>query len=223
MRHRHGLRYASGIFFISVAVGIASASYIGEIVYTYYHASFYIYPLLWSSILALSIYLFRLKNPYMFKAMGMRLRQSASWPIWAKAVNGLSWALPFALIVFYPADYSYLILLGIGCGNISTYLLSKRMTRIADGLKGYGCRMKREDKSEEEWEEQRNEGISGDNVNTVGREQLIVGLVSSSLLPVAVLVGSSSLLPADIMQMLSRLFIAVAYASGGIYAMSSDG
>ncbi|MEM0495392.1 MAG: hypothetical protein QW178_00030 [Candidatus Nitrosocaldus sp.] len=220
MRSRHDLRYASGIFFISIAVGIASASYMSEVAYIY-HASLYMYPLLWFSALALSIYLFRLKNPDIFKAIGIRFRQSTSWPRWAKAVNGLAWALPFLLIALYPADYPYLILLGIGCGNISTYILS----RITESRDRYGIRGDEEERKKKEekegWEEHGKERIGADG--NLGKEQFIVGLVSSSLLPVAMLVGSSSLLPADLLHMLSRLFIAVAYASGGIYALISDG
>ncbi|GBC73311.1 hypothetical protein HRbin04_00708 [archaeon HR04] len=213
---RDDFRYTSGIFFISIAVGIVSASYMSEIAYIYYYyASPYIYPLVWIGVFVLSIYLFRLKNPDIFKVMSTRFRQSISWPRWAKAVNGLAWTLPFLLIALYPVDYQYLILLGIGCGNISTYILG-RITGLWNG-----CRMRRDgDKKnggEGKSKEHGRERIGADS--DLGKEQLIVGVVSSSLLPVAILVGSSSLLPADLLHMLPRLFIAVAYASGGIYAL----
>ena len=48
------------------------------------------------------------------------------WPSSAKAINGLCWAAPFALIGVFPSMYQYLILVGIGLGNFSTYLLMKK-------------------------------------------------------------------------------------------------
>jgi hypothetical protein len=41
-------------------------------------------------------------------------------------VNAISWAGPFLAIAVFPAFYQYLILLGIGFGNLSTYLLIKK-------------------------------------------------------------------------------------------------
>lgn len=49
-----------------------------------------------------------------------------SWPLSAKLVNGLSWAGPFAMIPIFHTMYPYLVLLGIGAGNICTYKLLKR-------------------------------------------------------------------------------------------------
>lgn len=220
MEPRHDVRYTSGIFFISIAVGIVSASYMSEIVYIYYyHASPYVYPLVWISVFVLSIYLFRLKNPDIFKVMSTRFRQSISWPRWAKAVNGLAWASPFLLIALYPADYQYLILLSIGCGNISTYILG-RMIGLWDGYRIRRDGDKNKGDEGQSKKEHGRERIGADG--NLGKEQLIVGVVSSSLLPVAILVGSSSLLPADLLHMLPRLFIAVAYASGGVYALIGE-
>ncbi len=59
-------------------------------------------------------------------AIRSRMRTSVKWPSGAKALNGICWAGPFAAIAAFPSFYQYLILLGIGLGNLSTYLLIKK-------------------------------------------------------------------------------------------------
>jgi hypothetical protein len=54
------------------------------------------------------------------------MKNSIRWSAAAKALNGLCWAGPFAAIAVFPSLYQYLVLLGIGLGNFSTYLLMKR-------------------------------------------------------------------------------------------------
>ena len=41
--------------------------------------------------------------------------------MYIKIINGSCWALPFGLIAVFPQYFQYLILLGIGLGNFSTY------------------------------------------------------------------------------------------------------
>jgi hypothetical protein len=59
-------------------------------------------------------------------AISGRMKTSVKWPASAKALNGICWAGPFAAIGVFPSFYQYLILLGIGLGNLSTYFLIKR-------------------------------------------------------------------------------------------------
>jgi hypothetical protein len=59
-----------------------------------------------------------------------RMKNSLKWPIGAKVVNGLCWAAPFASIGVFPSMYQYLILVGIGLGNLSTYLLMKKYSDL---------------------------------------------------------------------------------------------
>ena len=47
----------------------------------------------------------------------------------AKALNGICWAGPFIAIAAFPSLYQYLILLGIGLGNLSTYFLIKKYAK----------------------------------------------------------------------------------------------
>jgi hypothetical protein len=55
------------------------------------------------------------------------------WPASAKAINGLCWAAPFASIGVFPSINQYLILVGIGLGNFSTYLLMKKYNGLDNG------------------------------------------------------------------------------------------
>ena len=88
------------------------------------------------------------------------------------------------MIAIYPSLLPYLVLVGIGLGNTSTYLL----------LRYYN-------------------GINY-------REQLIVGIVSLAALPVTYVMHTSIIvIQEDIVIMLSRIFISLAYAAGGVYAI----
>jgi hypothetical protein len=78
------------------------------------------------------------------------------------------------------------VLVGIGLGNISTYLLLKRYNDISS------------------------------------HEQLIVSLVSLAAIPVTFEVHSSIVeIIGDVAILLSRIFVSLAYAAGGIYAIKT--
>ncbi len=123
------IRRALGIFFISIAIGVALAASVAEIAFRY-HATDYIYPIIWIGILTGTISISKLKHPDMFKLISWRFKQSINWPIGLKVIVGICWALPFAVIPIFPDYYSYLILLGIGLGNTCTYFITKK----ANGL-----------------------------------------------------------------------------------------
>jgi hypothetical protein len=59
-----------------------------------------------------------------------RMKNSIEWPIHAKVINGICWSGPFAIIAIFPRFYPFLILLGIGLGNVSTYILMKRYSSV---------------------------------------------------------------------------------------------
>lgn len=124
------IRRALGIFFISIAIGVGLAALLTEIAFIY-HAPNYVYPFIWIGILASAIFTFKLKNPAMFKLISLRFKQSVNWPIGLKAINGICWAVPFAVIPIFPDYYSYLILLGIGLGNMSAYLITRKVNGVS--------------------------------------------------------------------------------------------
>lgn len=120
---------AFGILFIYIAVAIAGGAIFSEIA-TKIHVSIYGIALIWlaSFIVTFGVNHRRLKG-ILFNVR-VRMKNSMSWPLGAKIVNGLCWAAPFASIGFLPSLYQYFILIGIGSGNLSTYLLLKRYSGI---------------------------------------------------------------------------------------------
>lgn len=172
-----------GIFFIFIALAIALAAIISEIAFLS-KVPLYYYTIIWLGSFAITfILLFHDKRSFMHSLQG-RMRYSIRWPAKAKVLNGICWAGPFATIVIFPALLPYLVLVGIGLGNLSTYLLLKRYNGIET------------------------------------REQLIVGLLSLATIPITYGMDSSILVvKEDIAIMLSRVFVSLAYAAGGIYAI----
>jgi hypothetical protein len=59
-----------------------------------------------------------------------RVSTSISWPFLIKLINGLTWALPFLLIPFFPKYYPFLLLTGLSLGNISTFIFLKKYSKI---------------------------------------------------------------------------------------------
>jgi hypothetical protein len=122
------------------------------------------------------------------------MKNSIKWPIHAKIINGMCWAGPFAAIALLPSLFPYLILAGIGSGNVSTYLLMRRYRDINDK--------------------------NNNNNSGAGHGQFIVGLISLTAIPIVFEVQTSMfIVREDIAIMLSRILISFAYAVGGIYAI----
>ena len=115
-------RRAFGFLFICVSLAVGAASVLSEIAYLsnlpiYYHA------IIWLScfgaVFGAGAERFRKAAP----AIRNRMKASMKWSIGAKALNGICWAGPFVAIAAFPSLYQYLILLGIGLGNLSTFIL----------------------------------------------------------------------------------------------------
>lgn len=124
---------AFGTLFIYIAIAIAGGAVFSEIA-TKIHVSIYGVALIWlaSFVVTFGVNFRRLKR--ILSSVRMRMKNSMSWPIGAKIVNGICWAAPFATIGLFPSLYQYLILIGIGSGNLSTYLLLKKL----NGIKNMG-------------------------------------------------------------------------------------
>jgi hypothetical protein len=178
--------YNFGVFFISIAISIALAAIITEIA-SINKLSMYYYPVIWIGSFAITfLTLFHDKRGLMH-SLQSRMKNSIRWPGKVKVLNGICWAGPFVAIAIYPALLPYLVLVGIGLGNISTYLFLKK--------------------------------YSGINY----REQLIVGLVSLAAISVTYGLHTSIIaVKEDIAVMLSRIFVALAYAVGGVYAILTN-
>ena len=179
------VRHAFGIFFINIAISISVGSIFTEIVFQN-NMQFYYYLLVWLLSFGLVFGLQFRKLKKVFLSMRQRMQKSTKWPLPVKLVNGICWALPFTMIAIFPEFSQYLILLGIGLGNISTFVFMKTLSGLNN------------------------------------KEQLIVGVMSSVLICPAFIIDSSVFPETqNIAVLLSRLFIAVSYAIGGMYAIYS--
>jgi hypothetical protein len=111
---------AFGFLFIAIAIAIFGATLFGEL--SFYSGSSNYYSTVWIftfvTIMGISIYKLR----YLLGLIRNRMKTSIKWPTYVKIINGLCWAGPFLLIPVFHSLYPYLILIGIGIGNISTYL-----------------------------------------------------------------------------------------------------
>jgi hypothetical protein len=177
-------RRAFGLLFIGVSVAVVIGTLLSEVVVKYPYPA-YEYVIIWLVSFGVTFGLIVRKSPRLFSSVRARMKNSLKWPIGAKVVNGFSWAAPFALIGVFPLMYQYLILVGIGLGNLSTFLLMKKYS------------------------------------NLDSREQMIVGLVSLASIPISIGIGMTVFaLRHDLAVFSSRMLIAIAYAAGGIYALS---
>jgi len=178
------IRHSFGILFMNVAVSVAGGSILSEIVFLNYSPADYYYYFIWVAVFGLVFGVQFRRFRLILPLIRHRMKKSTSWPISAKSINGICWSLPFAAIVIFPEFTQYLILLGIGLGNISTFVFLKKFSGLG-------------------------------NV-----EQLLVGMISIIMLPVAfeinLLVFSEH---QDIAILFSRIFISMAYAIGGSYAL----
>jgi hypothetical protein len=178
------IRKAFGVLFIAVSIAVVVASFLSEIANIITSFPLYYYAIIWlvsfGAVFGASSVSLRKAVP----AILGRMKTSTKWSTGAKVLNGISWAGPFAAIAFFPSLYQYLILAGIGLGNLSTYLMIRKYS-------------------------------GADN-----REQLIVAMISLVAIPAAVIIDSMLFATRqDIAVMLSRIFIGIAYAAGGMFAL----
>jgi hypothetical protein len=185
-----------GTFFIAIAIAVAVASIFSEIVFLH-KLPLYYNALIWiGSIILTFIFLLYKERDILWSSLQRRMKNSIKWPMRAKIINGMCWAGPFAAIPLLPSLFPYLILAGIGSGNISTYLL----------LKKYG--------------DVNNSNSNSNNNSGAGREQIVVGLISLTAIPIVFEVHTGMLtVREDMAILLSRILISFAYAAGGIYAI----
>ena len=118
-------RRAFGFFFICVALAVGTGSVITEIAYLN-NAPPYWYAIIWlgsfGAVFGGAAARLREAAP----AIRARIKTSVKWSIGSKVLNGICWAGPFAAIIALPSLSHYLILLGIGLGNLSTHQLLRK-------------------------------------------------------------------------------------------------
>lgn len=124
-------RRAFGLLFIGVAISVGSASILSEIAFEH-QSPIYYYAVIWLGSFAVTFGLILVKFRHILQSIRGRMKNSVKWSYSVKAINGLCWAAPFAAIGVFPHLYQYLILLGIGLGNTSTYTFMKRFSGLAN-------------------------------------------------------------------------------------------
>ena len=177
------VRRAFGLLFIGVAISVGSASILSEIVFENQYPIYY-YAIIWLGSFTLTFGVIFGKFRQIGSSIRGRMKNSVKWSFPVKTINGLCWAAPFAAIGVVPSLYQYLILLGIGLGNTSTYIFMKRFSGLAN------------------------------------HEQIIVGVISLVAIPIAVIFDNTFVSNQTIAVIVSRIMIAAAYGTGGIYALA---
>ncbi len=125
-RNLASIRRAFGLLFVTIAIAVAVAAMLSELA-LFYHGPLFSYAIIWISCIAMAMGSLFSRSPSTVPNLRERFKESRGWPSSMKGINGISWAAPFALIPFFPAQYPYLVLLGIGLGNVSTYLVFRHM------------------------------------------------------------------------------------------------
>ena len=122
-------RHAFGILFLAVSAAVGFGSVLTEIAFIRRLPNFS-YLIIWVASFGVTFAVLFAKFGRSIYAVRNRMKNSIKWPVNVKAVNGLCWAGPFLAIPIFIHFYQFLILLGIGLGNISTYLLMKKYNNL---------------------------------------------------------------------------------------------
>lgn len=124
-------RRAFGILFVGVAIAVGSASFLSEAAFEHNDPIYY-YAIIWIGSFSITFGVIIGKFRRILQSIRGRMKNSVKWSHPVKAINGLCWAAPFAAIGAFPHLYQYLILLGIGLGNSSTYMFMRRFSGMAN-------------------------------------------------------------------------------------------
>lgn len=116
---------------MGVAIAVGSASILSEITFEH-KGQIYEYAIIWFGSFAVTFGIILGKFRNLLSSIKGRMKNSVKWPSMVKSVNGLCWAAPFAAIGLAPHLYQYLILLGIGLGNTSTFLFMKKYSGLVN-------------------------------------------------------------------------------------------
>ncbi len=114
-------------FFISLWIGLSAV--FSHIIFIF-NLNYLLYFVIWTSAFILSLSIFLKPILSVRKSIRERFSKSVSWPHYVKAINGLTWALPFTLIPFFQNDYPFLLLAGLSSGNISAFIFLRRYSQI---------------------------------------------------------------------------------------------
>jgi len=123
------VRRAFGLLFIGVSIAVGVAAVLSEIAFVNKTPTFY-YGVIWFGSFGITFGIIFGKFRKIIPSIKGRMKNSVKWSRNVKAINGFCWAAPFAAIGAFPSLYQYLILLGIGLGNLSTYFFMRRYSGL---------------------------------------------------------------------------------------------
>lgn len=121
------IRRAFGFLFICVSIAVVVGAVLSEIVFQN-KLPFYYYGIVWVGSFGVIVGASFRKFTKILPLIRQRMKNSVKWPPYVSAINGICWAGPFVAIAAFPSLLQYLILLGIGLGNLSTYLIMKKFS-----------------------------------------------------------------------------------------------
>ena len=121
------IRKAFGFLFICVSVAVVVGAILSEVVFLS-KSPFYYYGIVWFGSFGAVTGLNLRKLGKILPMIRQRMKNSLKWSPKISAINGICWAGPFIAIGAFPSLLQYLILLGIGLGNLSTYLIMKKFS-----------------------------------------------------------------------------------------------
>lgn len=121
------IRRAFGFLFICVSIAVTAGAILSEIVFLNKYP-FYYHGIVWLGSFGAVVGLNFRKVSKTLPLIRQRMKNSLKWSPKISAINGICWAGPFIAIGAFPSLLQYLILLGIGLGNFSTYLIMKKFS-----------------------------------------------------------------------------------------------
>ncbi|HEU5460696.1 MAG TPA: hypothetical protein VFU79_00340 [Nitrososphaeraceae archaeon] len=112
----------NGILFIFISLSVFSATLVSFIIDLTVDL-FFIDIIVWIVCFFIYFIIFKSKIIHSLQIIRNRIRKSTGWSPGIKLINGLCWAAPFGLGAIIPSYHEYLILTGIGLGNLSTFII----------------------------------------------------------------------------------------------------
>ena len=112
----------NGILFIFISLSVFSATIVSYLIELKVDL-FFIHIIVWIVCFFVYFIIFKSKIIHSLHIIRNRVRKSTGWSPIIKLINGLCWAAPFGLGAIIPSYHEYLILAGIGLGNLSTFII----------------------------------------------------------------------------------------------------
>ena len=132
---------SNSVIFIYISLSIFTATLISHFIPPRADILFF-YIVIWLGSFSLFFFIFKNRIIKALFIIRNKIKKSTGWPTYIKIVNGICWAGPFGLGAVIPSIHEYLILAGIGLGNLSTFiifLLKNKIKNIDQLLVGIIC------------------------------------------------------------------------------------